>query len=340
MTHTSGVRSYPSDDTPLETLPLDITDADLLDRIEAEPFDFEPGESFRYSNAGYVLLGLLVAEVSGSSYGDYLQDRVFGPLGMSNSSACDLARVTPGRARGYGFEDGALRTVDHDVSPTHMGGAGMLCSSVADLLLWRSAMSRGRVLSTAGYAAMVTPGQLADGTELPYGFGLNVRPRLEGELTVFHGGGATGFSSRLDYYPESDLTIAVLSNTYGSHVGTITDAIARWGLGIPQPTPLDEVRSASELDAYVGSYQVTEPDATWTLTRSGSWLYAQVGQAVPFRLQSQGDHVFTPILNPFTRITFAVDGPRAAGLSLYECTVMDQSRCRSREGVREPQEPR
>lgn len=338
LTHTSGVRSYPSDDTALETLPLDISEAELLARIGAEPFDFVPGESFRYSNAGYVLLGMIVAAASGKTYEHYLQDHIFGPLGMRRSSVCDRKRITPGRARGYGREEGELRLIDHDVSTTHMGGAGTLCSTVFDLMSWRSALTRGHVMSEASYEAMVTPGALADGSEVPYGFGLQVRERLEGRLTLFHGGGATGFSSRLDYYPEADLTIAVMSNTYGTHVGRTTDAIARWALGIPMPTILDEQRSADELDAYVGTYHVSTPDQDWTVSREGSQLFLKIDDREPARLKSQGDHVFVPAYSDFTRITFLflVKDKRASDFSLHECQVMNQDRCRTREGNREP----
>ena len=71
-----------------------------------------------------------------------------------------------------------------------------------------------------------------------------------------HGGGVPGFSSQLDYFPDADLTIAVISNTYGDHARLTADAIARWALGIAMPTVLDEQRSGDELEAYVGTYRV------------------------------------------------------------------------------------
>lgn len=336
LTHTSGVRSYPSDDTPLEPLALDITDEELLNIIQAEPFDFVPGESFRYSNAGYVLLGMIVERASNQTYGEYLENHVFGSLGMGRSAVCDRKRVAPGRARGYGLEDGELRPIDHTVSTTHMGGAGRLCSTVFDLLTWQSALSRGGVVSSESYDAMVTPATLVDGSAVPYGFGLNVRPRLEGNLTIYHGGGATGFSTRIDYYPESDLTIVVMSNTYGTHAGLITDAIGRWALGIPMPALLDEQRSTDEMDAYVGRYNVSTPEQVWRVHHDGTHLFLTVGERPSRRLKSQGDHIFAPDFGSFSRITFGMEGGRAIGFNLHECQVMNQERCRTREGKREP----
>ena len=199
--------AYPSDDTPLETLPLDISGAELRTLIQAEPFDFAPGESYAYSNSGFVLLGMIVAAVSDQSYAQYMQDRIFGPLGLSRSSVCDARRVTPGRARGYELEEGELLHAAY-VSTTHMGGAGSLCSTVFDLLSWTSALKSGRVVTRASYETMVTPAGLADGREVPYGFGLQVSARLEGRPSVSHAGGVPGVSSALDHFPDADLTIA------------------------------------------------------------------------------------------------------------------------------------
>jgi len=333
LTHTSGVRSYPSDDTPSETLPLDISDLELLARIDAEPFDFAPGQSFRYSNAGFVLLGMIVEAVSGQTYAEYLQEHIFEPLGLTRSSVCDARRITPGRARGYALEGGTLLHAAR-VSTTHMGGAGALCSTVFDLLSWTSALKSGRVMTKSGYEAMVTPAVLADGTEVPYGFGLRVRARLEGRLSVAHGGGVPGFSSQLDHFPEADLTVAVISNTYGDHARLTADAIASWALGIAMPTLLDEQRSVDELEVYVGTYRLSGPDREWRVVRQGTWLFREVDDGEPIRLRSQGNHVFAPQNSDFAQITFRVEGGSATGLSVHECVPMDQGTCRDREGSR------
>ena len=333
LTHTSGVRSYPSDDTPVETLPLDLSDAELRALIEAEPLDFTPGEAYRYSNAGFMLLGMIVAAASGQTYEQYLRDHIFGPLGLNGSSVCDTRRITPRAARGYELEGGELLHASY-LSMSHPGAAGALCSSVFDLLSWTSALKSGRVVTRGSYEMMITPATLNDGSEVPYGFGLRPQARLEGRFSVSHGGGINGFSSQLDYFPAADLTIAVISNTHGSHVRRIADAIARWGLGIPMPTVLDAQRSARELESYVGVYRVSNPDREWSVFRRGGWLFLEIEGGEPSRLRSQGDHVFVPQSSDFRRITFVMEDGRATGLSLHECVPTEQSRCRTREGSR------
>lgn len=334
LTHTSGIRSYPSDDTPPETLPADVSDADLLAIIEAEPFDFEPGAAFRYSNAGYVLLGMIVENATGLDYDAYMRENVFAPLGMTRTSVCDRRRITPDRADGYVRVGYQLLHAD-PVSPTHMGAAGFLCSSAFDLLTWSDALTDGRVVSPATYEMMTSPATTADGTEIPYGFGIQVGARLEGRPSLYHGGGVPGVSSRLDRYPEADLTIAVISNTYGDHVLRITDAIARWALGIPMPLVLDETRSIEEMAMYEGTYRVDgSPD--WIVRRHDDWLFVEIGDRPTSRLRSQGEHVFVPDYSDFARITFAVEDGRAARFTIHECVPSEQSRCRTRVGMRAP----
>jgi CubicO group peptidase (beta-lactamase class C family) len=335
LTHTSGIRSYPSDDTPASSLPHDLSDAELRALIEAEPLEFEPGSRFRYSNAGYLLLGMIVAAASGQSYADYLRREIAAPLGLSGTAHCEDGGIKARVARGYEVAQGQRR----DPSPlslTHAGAAGALCSSVVDLLGWMSALRDGRVIRRASYDTMIAPAVVSDGTEVPYGFGIRPAPRLEGRFSVSHGGGINGFSSQLDYFPEADLTVAVISNTYGDHVRRLADAIARWVLGIPMPTPLDAPRTVTELDGYAGTYRLTSPDQSWAVVRRDRWLYLEIDGREPSRLRSQGDHVFVPLYNDFTRITFRIEDGRATGLNLHECVPTDQRRCRDRQGVRVP----
>ena len=78
LTHTSGLGDYPED----FSLQKNYTEDDLLKMITAQPLGFAPGEKWNYSNLGYVTLGILIHKVSGAFYGELLQKRIFGPLGM------------------------------------------------------------------------------------------------------------------------------------------------------------------------------------------------------------------------------------------------------------------
>ena len=230
--HTSGIKSYTSlgDVFWRKAGLLDLSHTEMLALFKDEPFDFAPGEEYRYNNSGYYLLGMIIEEVSGESYDDYLDAHLFGPLGLSRSSYCHEAQIIPGRAEGYEQGgDGLLN--DGSISMNTPGAAGALCSTVPDLLSWTMALRSGRVVSEASYQAMTTSGQLNSGSATGYGFALGV-DALEEHSRVAHTGGINGFSTVMAHYPESDLDIVVLSNTSSGVPGKIERRIARWALGL------------------------------------------------------------------------------------------------------------
>ena len=232
LTHTSGIKSYTSlgDVFWLKAGLLDLSHTEMLELFHDEPFDFAPGEEYRYNNSGYYLLGMIIEEVSGESYDDYLDAHLFGPLGLSRSSYCHESQIIRGRADGYEQGDGRLLN-DRSISMNTPGAAGALCSTVPDLLSWTVALRSGRVVSPASYEAMTTSGLLSDGSATGYGLALRVAP-LGGHSRVAHTGGINGFSTVMAHYPESDLDIVVLSNTSSGAPRQIESQIARWALGL------------------------------------------------------------------------------------------------------------
>src|SRR5580704_5855973 len=97
LTHTSGVKNYTS--LP-EWLPLwrkDMTVTDLIALFKDKPLDFAPGEKWSYSNSGYILLGAIIEKVSGQKYEDFIEKRIFAPIGMTHSFYDHTDRLIPGR---------------------------------------------------------------------------------------------------------------------------------------------------------------------------------------------------------------------------------------------------
>lgn len=214
LDHTSGIRGYTElpffGDLAIQGLPRDT----LVRLIEAETFQFEPGEALIYNNSGFFLLGLIIEAASGMSYEDFVEERLFGPAGMDDSYYCSQARVRDRRAHGYDAispeEVIRARYLDH----TWPYAAGSLCSTVADLVRWNQAVHEGELLPDAAYRALVTAQPLDDGTPTRYAGGLSAF--VDGDRRVLtHGGGINGFLSVLTYYPDSRLSIAVLQNGTG-----------------------------------------------------------------------------------------------------------------------------
>src|SRR6185312_10726698 len=114
LSHTSGIPDYETGH--LVDLHKEYSEADLLKFAETLPLDFPPGEKWKYSNTGYVLLGIIIHKASGQFYGDLLHERVFVPLGMRTARIISEEDIVPGRAAGYRLDNGTLKNQEW-VSP-------------------------------------------------------------------------------------------------------------------------------------------------------------------------------------------------------------------------------
>src|SRR5271169_6554565 len=105
LSHTAGFGDYPKD----FDMRKDWTEAEELKLIESIPLAYPPGTKWEYSNFGYVTLGILIHRVTGEFYGDFLQQRIFQPLGMSSTRIISEADIVSNRAAGYRLVKGELK---------------------------------------------------------------------------------------------------------------------------------------------------------------------------------------------------------------------------------------
>ncbi len=116
-----------------------MTRAKLLDLVAKEPLEFAPGEKWNYSNTGYFLLGMLIEKVTGKEYGEFL-DRAHLQAARNDADPRERpASHHPGPRQGYDWDGKELRNGEY-VSPTQPFAAGMLVSSVSDLIKWDAAL--------------------------------------------------------------------------------------------------------------------------------------------------------------------------------------------------------
>ena len=315
LDHTSGIRSYTSLEEWGPKRPLPLTDEELVDLFEDEPFDFAPGEEWSYNNSAYYLLGMVVEAVTGTPYADWVEAELFAPLGLSRSYYCDTRRIIPDRAAGYAASDGGLVNADF-LAMSQPGAAGALCSTVLDLLAWSTALRSGDVVSAASYERMTTPATLPDGSSTGYGFGLGLG-ELEGHPHVSHGGGINGFSTMLAHYPEADLDVVVLANTSTPWAGRVAETVARWALGLEVVSVLDLALSDEERAVYEGSYQLM-PDLELTVFSRDGQLWTRATGQGDIRLRAQGDHVFVPTFDDQVRLVFVVEDGTATAVVLHQ----------------------
>jgi CubicO group peptidase (beta-lactamase class C family) len=184
-----------------------------------------PGTQWKYSNVGYVVLGMLIEKVTGEPYGRYLESAILRPNGLGETHYCDPETIVRRRAAGYEMHDTTLVNAPY-VNPTVSFAAGALCSTAGDLARWNRALATGHVVSPASWARMTTP----EGASPRYGYGLAVM-EIDGHRLVGHGGEIDGFRSSNAYFPGDSLSVTVLTNLASEDPGKLTLDIARAALG-------------------------------------------------------------------------------------------------------------
>ncbi|HEX9166932.1 MAG TPA: serine hydrolase domain-containing protein, partial [Gemmatimonadales bacterium] len=159
LDHTSGLKNYTALGPAYmqDTFRLDLSADRMARLIAAQPFDFEPGADWDYTNSGYFLAGMLVEKVSGMPYADYVRKHIAERAGLSSTEYCDMAAIRPGRAKGYqAAQSGGLENAP-PISMTVPYAAGALCSTALDLVKYQRALVSGRLARPASYQRMVQP---------------------------------------------------------------------------------------------------------------------------------------------------------------------------------------
>lgn len=237
LNHTSGIVSFTDLPDHWNGMRKDLNHEEMLDRIRDKPFLFPPGERFEYCNSGYYLLGMIIEKASGQKYETFLQERILDSLNLAATAYDRPVKIIPNRARGYGNWGGVTVNAPF-LSMNQPFAAGALFSTAGDLLRWPRALAGGQLIKPETFKQMTEPGRLNGGEATPYGFGCFVE-NLDDHPVIRHGGAIPGFVSELAYFPESELTVVVLSNSGRNSPRSITDQIARTFFSMKTP-PLPE----------------------------------------------------------------------------------------------------
>jgi D-alanyl-D-alanine carboxypeptidase len=228
LRHTSGIQNHVAlphwldvfkTNLSFETAP---TRDELLRMFFELPLEFQPGESWAYDNTGYYLLGIIIEKASGKSYWQFLDERIFRPLGMTATRSTDPRPIVPNRASGYEWKN------DHFENrpvllPAIAFSAGSLLSTVEDMAKWDAALNSEKLLKKSSldqtWTAAVTKGIAR--ALFNYGFGWFV-DSYHGHRLVQHSGGTPGFSLVIYRFLDDKLTIIILTN----HSDRIVDQLA------------------------------------------------------------------------------------------------------------------
>ena len=229
LTHTSGIPSFTGFPEYQSREPFAVSTQQIVSWFRDKPLEFQPGEKFNYSNSGYVLLGYIIERLTGESYGRFVQQNIFTPLGMKDSGYDSNSAIISNRAAGYSAgPNGPVNAGFIHMSIPHAAGA--LYSTTGDLLRWEQGLFVGKLLTTASLQKMTAP------AKNDYAFGLVVTS-ANGHKVIMHNGGIEGFNTMLSYFPDDKLTVVVLSNMNNPAVDELGAMLGPLALGDPVDTP-------------------------------------------------------------------------------------------------------
>jgi CubicO group peptidase (beta-lactamase class C family) len=258
LTHTSGLPDYENlmeaeekAHGPRWSAENQIQDAEVLKLLKAQAGGvFTPGTKWEYSNSGYVVLGLIVAKASGLSYGDFLQERIFAPLGMKNTIVyVQGKKEVENRALGHTREEKSFKVTDQSATSATLGDGGIY-SNLEDLAKWDDALTKHPVLSETELSLAWTPVKMPDGSPyywhkgpldtsltppkvVDYGFGWFLDP-YKGHQRQYHDGESIGFRSTIQRFANDNLTIIILSNRTDTSPRALAEKIADMMFAAPK----------------------------------------------------------------------------------------------------------
>jgi len=274
LNHTAGLRDWGT--------VMGLTGAGRGDRVvnqdlafdvitHQRALDFTPGSEYSYSNSGYNLAAIIIERVSKQKFPAFVEERLFKPLGMKNSSwRDDYQRIVPGRAQAYSRQGSGPWRLNMPFMNVY-GNGGML-TTVGEWMKW-NAMLDSQSLGAPLVNALETQGVLNDGRKIPYALGLVV-DKYKGLKDVSHGGATAGYQTFLARYPENKVSVGVMCNGTSPNAGGIAAGITDEIFGPYPVTPKTEPAKVSddELKKLVGIWrnEKTHAPARFSIDNGGS----------------------------------------------------------------------
>ena len=190
------------------------TDAQFQQRLLRLPITEKPGRKWSYSNTNYWLLARVIEQISGQSYAQFMQDRIFAPLDMQQTRTALPRTMLMGRAAGYRLVDDRLENREA-IQPNTGRGLGDIVTTVADMAHWEREQRTPRLLKPETARLAQQPVKLDDGSTTDYGYGWFTNPEY-GQAALGHSGQTAGFVADYVRFPERDMAIVVFANRYGA----------------------------------------------------------------------------------------------------------------------------
>ena len=304
ITHTSGLREW-SNLVAWQGWPRGTrvhTQADVFKVItDQTALNYPVGDHYSYTNSGFLLTRTLVERVSGQDFETFSTERIFKPLGLTNTSwRGDFNRIVPGLAQAYRRAPGGWRL---DMPGDNVIAAGGLWTTVGDWLKWNEHLTK-RTLGAGVVDSLTRRMRLTNGLEIAYALGLMVG-EYRGTPQIAHSGSTAGYSTYLARYPQlGNLSIAVLCNSAGAPATNYTHAIVdALHPELARAAAHDTVAAdQSALLAWRGLYQ----DGRWhSMSRFDTASGVMRFDGAPVRVLRDGSYLLG---NQHVRLSLAGDG--------------------------------
>jgi CubicO group peptidase (beta-lactamase class C family) len=211
LTETSGIKDYSKINTVINALKQkDLTPFKLIGLIGNEKLDFIPGTEWANSNSDYIILGYIIEKLSGVSYEQFIKENIFKPAGMQNSFFVNKQETTNTLVKGYFKSTNGFEMANFGIEAEN--AASGLNLTPDDYLKFYNALNEGKLISQYSLEKTRTAYKLANGKEVPYGYGSEVSG-FEGKKLFSQAGYENGFFISQFYLPCQDIQVLVLSNT-------------------------------------------------------------------------------------------------------------------------------
>lgn len=260
LNHTSGIKNKTLLSAQNFTSKNEISPTKLIAYFKNEPLEFKAGEQFKYSNAGYILLGKIIEVVAKKSYGEFIKEHIFDKVGMSSSSYGNKKQHIKTSVSGYNVERNKfIKVADMNLSLAY--SAGGILSTTNDLLKWQNTLLSNTLLKASTIKKAMNPNILNNGKKIPYGYGFRFS-RLGRSPVIAHTGSTKGFTSLSIFLPKEKVYITALSNCNCKNINNVAKAVASQFVIIPKKSKKNISQRKSikvalkRLKEYAGSYEV------------------------------------------------------------------------------------
>ncbi|WLD24264.1 serine hydrolase [Flavobacterium dauae] len=259
---------------------------------------FKPNDQFEYSNTGYLFLATIIERVSNISYSNYLKQKIFSPLNMSNTNVFFLYKdnlTIPDLAIGYVQEGVGEELISNIPYVKYFDGAygqGRIYSTTKDLLKWAESI-KNNTLFTKEQTNIITDNfKLNNDENTNYGFGLFVGKNKNYGKIINHSGGWGGYTTFLEQHFSSDKILIILQNHSLITTKIPIQQVRKILYNEPLKSDMPIELNTNDLDKYLGNYMNIDISMKISITKKGNILYSQATDQMEIPMDAYENNVF------------------------------------------------